>query len=161
MTISVLSLRHSSVAMRSVKFRSVRTVCEELIRFDSCPLSGLLSCFQRTPSWVHDVRHTIWTLDPLSMNTSLGITSQTLSSEPAGNDCTDWESINYCYGKQQRKKLGGDGWKMEAISPHFDDGITNTQLELLVSIGHQGKEIHHNSSWKTIMMNRPLLGNSK
>lgn len=44
---------------------------------------------------------------------------------------------------------------MEAISPHFDDGITNTQLELLVSIGHQGKEIHHNSfpSWKTIMMN--------
>lgn len=33
---------------------------------------------------------------------------------------------------------------MEAISPNFNDGITNTQLEL-VSIGHQGKEIHHNS----------------
>lgn len=77
---------HCSKALGWVKFLSDNTVCEELIVFDRLSSMGLWFSVQKTLPWAREVWHTISTLDPASMYTSLGKTLPVVLFWPAGNE---------------------------------------------------------------------------
>lgn len=78
---------HCSIALRWVNWLNVRTVCVELIVFDTdVSFTGLLFSVQETLLGRHDVSHMISALDPLSINRSLGTTLQMPLWKPAGKD---------------------------------------------------------------------------